>query len=81
MVVAMGFKVEVSRVAVGWWHGHGFRCGYVLHGGCGGGGVGDSRWLRSMVLVSGFEILDWQIWVSVDFVVGGLCNGGFQSVQ
>ena len=41
MVVAMGFGVEVSGVAVGWWRGHGFRFGYVLRGGGGG-----SKWLR-----------------------------------
>ena len=44
MVVAMGFGVEISGVAVGWWRGHGFRFGYVLRGG--GGGGGGSRWLR-----------------------------------
>ena len=46
MVVARGFGAEVSRVAVGWWSGHGFRFGYVLCGGGGGGGGGGSRWLR-----------------------------------
>ena len=46
MVVAMGFGVEVSGVAMGWWRGHEFRFGYVLcrrrrrHRG------GGSRWLR-----------------------------------
>ena len=32
MVVAMGFKAEVSQVAVGWWRGYGFQFGYVLRG-------------------------------------------------
>ena len=41
MVVAMGFEAEVSGVAVGWWHSHEFRFGYVLRGGGGG-----SKWLR-----------------------------------
>ena len=45
MVVAMGFRAEVSGVAVGWWRGHGFRFGCVL---CGGGG---SRWLQIWVFV------------------------------
>ena len=44
MVVAMGFGVEISGVAVGWWRGHGFRFGYVLHRRR-RRGVG-SRWLR-----------------------------------
>lgn len=34
-----------------------------------------------MVLVSGFESLGRQIWVLLDFVIGGLCNGGFQSMR
>ena len=46
MVVAMGFRAEVSRVAVGWWRDHGFRFGYVLRGGGGGGSNGGSRWVR-----------------------------------
>ena len=44
MVVAMGFGVEVSGVAMGWWRGHEFRFGYVLCGGRRRGG--GSRWLR-----------------------------------